>query len=62
MADKLKLTKEDIREVFFDIASEMEKECGDWKNLPEIDADKALEERIINMSKGNLASPIYFLK
>lgn len=60
MADKL--TKEDIRQAFFDMATEMEREYGDWKNLPETDADKALEERIINMSKGNVASPIYFLK
>lgn len=45
MADKL--TKEDIRQAFFDMAAEIERECGDWKSLPETDADRALKERIV---------------
>ena len=47
MADKLKVTREDIRQAFFDIAAEMERECGEWKSLPETDADRALKERIV---------------
>ena len=49
MADKL--TKEDIRQAFFDMAAEMERECGDWQSLPETDADRALKERILKMVK-----------
>ena len=33
MADKLKVTKEDIRQEFFNIASEKERECGDWQMI-----------------------------
>lgn len=51
MADKLKVTREDIRQAFFDIAAEMERECGDWQCLPETDADRALKERIIDAAK-----------
>ena len=51
MADKLKVTREDIRQALFDIAAEMEKECGDWQSLPETDADRALKERILKMAK-----------
>ena len=47
MADKLKIRKEDIRQAFFDIAVEMERECGDWQSLSETDADRALKERIV---------------
>ena len=54
MADKLKITKEDIRQAFFDIAAEMERECGDWQSLPETDEDRALKERILKMAKERL--------
>ena len=54
MADKLKVTKEDIRRAFFDIATEMERECGDWQSLPETDEDRALKERILKMAKERL--------
>lgn len=40
MADKL--VKADIRQAFFDMAAEMEMECGNWKSLPETDADRVL--------------------
>ena len=51
MADKLKVTREDIRQAFFDIAAEMERECGDWQSLPETDDDRALKDRILKMAK-----------
>ena len=54
MADKLKITKEDFRQAFFDIATEMERECGDWQSLPETDEDRALKERILKMAKERL--------
>ena len=46
MADKL--AEEDIRQAFFDMAAEMERECGDWQSLPETDEDSALKERVMN--------------
>lgn len=55
MADKLKITKEDVRQAFFDMATEMEKECDDWQSLHETDGDNALKERIINKAKDLLA-------
>ena len=54
MADKLKITKEDFRRAFFDIATEMERECGDWQSLPETDDDRALKERILKIVKEKL--------
>lgn len=45
MADKQ--IKVDIKQVFYDLADELEKECGDWERLPETDNDKALKERIL---------------
>ena len=58
MADKLKITKEDFRRAFFDIATEMERECGDWQSLPETDEDRALKERILNATKEKLNSKV----
>lgn len=52
---KDKFTEEDIRQAFFDIAEEMEKECGDWQNQPETELDRALKERIINAAKTMLS-------
>ena len=52
MADKL--TEEDIRQAFFDMAAEMERECGDWQSLPETDEENALKERILNIVKEKL--------
>ena len=49
-----KLTKEDIRNAFFDMVAEMERECGDWQSLPETDEDRALKERILKMAKERL--------
>lgn len=54
MADKLKITKEDFRRAFFDIATEMERECGDWQSLPETADDRALKERILKIVKEKL--------
>ena len=42
-------------QIFFEIADEMENECGDWENLPEIATYKILKERIINKGKDLLA-------
>ena len=50
MADKLKRTKEDFRQAFFDMAAGMEKECGDWQSLPETD-DRAQKDRILKMAE-----------
>ena len=58
MADKLKITKEDFRQAFFDIATEMERECGDWQSLPETDEDRALKERILNATMEKLNSKV----
>ena len=45
MADKQ--IKVDIKQAFYDLADELEKECGDWESLPETDNDKALKDRIL---------------
>lgn len=45
MADRQ--IKVNIRQAFYDLADELEKECGDWESLPETDNDKALKERIL---------------
>ena len=42
-----KQIKVDIKQAFYDLADELEKECGDWESLPETDNDKALKERIL---------------
>ena len=42
-----KQIKVDIKQAFYDLADELEKECGDWERLPETDNDKALKERIL---------------
>ena len=47
-------TKEEIRQAFYDLAEEMEKECGDWQSLPETDDDRALKERILKIVKEKL--------
>ena len=49
MADKQ--IKVDIKQAFYDLATEIEKECGDWERLPETDEDRALKNRIINAIK-----------
>ena len=54
MADKLKIRKEDIRQAFFDIAVEMERECGDWQSLSETDADRDLKDKILKIAKERL--------
>ena len=45
MADKQ--IKVNIKQAFYDLAAELEKECGDWASLPETNNDKALKERIL---------------
>lgn len=40
-----KLTKEEIRQAFMDMAEEMEKNLGDWQALPD---DPELTKRIMN--------------
>ena len=42
MADKQ--IKVDIKQAFYDLADELEKECGDWASQPD---DPALKERIL---------------
>ena len=42
-----KQIKVNIKQAFYDLTAELEKECGDWKGLPENDNDKALKERIL---------------
>lgn len=47
----MEFTKEDIRQAFFDLAHEMEKECGDWQSLPD---NPELTERILTAAKVHL--------
>ena len=35
-------TEEEIRKLFFELADEMENECGNWENLPETEIAKQL--------------------
>ena len=46
MADKF--TKEDLKKAFFELADEMERECGDWENTPD---NPELKERIIKAAR-----------
>ena len=39
--------KEEISQAFMDMAEELEKECGDWQNLQDTEADKEFRERIM---------------
>ena len=36
-----------IQQAFMDLADELEKECGDWQNLPDTEDMKKLRERIM---------------
>ena len=44
-------SKESINQAFMDMAEELEKECGDWQNLPDTEADKEFRERIMEEVK-----------
>ena len=35
------------KQLFIDLAEEIERECGDWQNLPDTEEDKKLIKRII---------------
>ena len=39
-----KMTKEEIRQAFMDMAADMEKNLGDWQRLPD---DPKLQEKIL---------------
>lgn len=43
-----KLTEEEIRKLFFELADEMEKECGDWENNTD---NEKLRKRIMEAVK-----------
>ena len=45
------MDKELIQQTFMDLAEEIEKECGNWQNLPDTVADKELQERIMKEVK-----------
>ena len=42
---------EDIRELFKELAEEMEKDLGDLESIPETEADKTFKEKMINLIK-----------
>ena len=35
------------KQLFIDLAEEMERECGDWQNIQDTQQDKELKKRII---------------
>lgn len=41
------MDKELMKQAFMDLADEIIKECGDWENQPDTEADKKLRERIM---------------
>lgn len=41
------MDKELMKQAFMDLAEELEKDCGDWQNLPDTEADQKLRERIM---------------
>ena len=41
-----RITGEEIRQIFYDIADEMERECGEWESLSE---NKELTKRILRL-------------
>ena len=41
------MDSKEFKQTFFDLAEEMERECGDWQNLPDTEADQKLRERIM---------------
>lgn len=47
---------EDIKELFKELADEMEKDLGDWQNTPETEADKKFKEKLIELSKEKLGN------
>ena len=49
-------SNESIHQAFMDLAEEIEKECGDWQNIPDTEADKQLRERIVEEAKKHLNS------
>lgn len=46
MADKQ--IKVDIKQTFYDLTNEIEKECGEWKSLPETEEDRILKKKILD--------------
>lgn len=44
---------EDIKKLFDKLASEIEKDLGDWQSLQETDEDVRIKEKIINDINNN---------
>ena len=42
---------EDIKELFKELAEELEKDCSDWDIAPETEADKTFIEKMITLVK-----------
>ena len=45
------MDKELMKQSFMDLADELERECGNWRELPDTEADKKLRERIIEEAR-----------
>ena len=44
-------TMEDIKELFKELAEELEKDCSGWDIAPETEADKTFKEKMITLIK-----------
>ena len=42
---------EDIKELFKELAEELEKDCSGWDIAPETEADKTFKEKILDLVK-----------
>jgi hypothetical protein len=42
---------EDIKELFKELAEDMENDLGEWDSIPETEADKTFKEKILDLVK-----------
>ena len=45
---------EDIKELFKELAEELEKDCSGWDIAPDTEADKKFKEKLIELAKEKL--------
>ena len=45
---------EDIKELFKELAEELEKDCSGWDIAPETETDKIFKEKILDLVKGKI--------
>lgn len=41
------MDSKNFKQAFMELAEEMERECGDWQNRPDTEADQKFRERIM---------------